>query len=192
MSAGLEQLASAIGAQAQGATDGVAMPAFGIVTSYDPENFLAKVKLQPPPADGQAVESGWLPLLCAQIGNGWGIYSPPALGDQVIVIFADGDYQTGVIMGGVPNDEDKAPTVPSGEIWLAHKSGSFIKLTSNGEIASKGLWKHDGALEVAGDITDNAPGNGVTVKELRDAYNAHKHQVITTGAPSGPTDHLAT
>jgi hypothetical protein len=55
---------------------------------------------------------------------------------------------------------------------------------------SKGAWEHDGSLKTTGDITDNSGSNSATVKALRDAYDAHKHTGVTTGAGStGITDH---
>src|SRR5258707_484899 len=89
----------------------------GLVTSYDPEKYLAKVTFQP---EGQ--ESGWLPIETAHIGKGYGIAvglqpgsgsgikgqqqgdenqnssTGQATGDQVIVRYQEGDIESGKIV----------------------------------------------------------------------------------------------
>lgn len=107
----------------------------GIVTSYDPDKYLAKVTFQP---EGQ--ESGWLPIETGHIGNGYGIAiglqpgaggaqpggngaspggtSSPNQGDQVVVRFQEGDFESGKIVQRVHSDEDKPPRVESGEIVI--------------------------------------------------------------------------
>lgn len=163
------------------AAAGMAAPRFGTVTSYDKDTHTVKAMLQP-----EEVETGWLPIMVLMAGQGWGVYAAPAQGDQALLIFAEGDALVGVCVGFIPNDEDIPPAVPAGEIWLQHEEGSFLKLTSDGKIVSKGPWEHDGDFTATGQITDNSPGNEVTVQDLRIAYNAHHH--AETGSTTGPTD----
>jgi len=89
----------------------------GLVTSYDPERYLAKVTFQP---EGQ--ESGWLPIETGHIGNGFGIAvglqpgDGKQSGDQVIVRYQEGDFESGKIVQRVHSDNDRPPTVQSGEM----------------------------------------------------------------------------
>jgi hypothetical protein len=105
----------------------------GLVTSYDPNKYLAKVKFQP---EGQ--ESGWLPIETGHIGQGYGIaiglqpgsgqgsdqqgqgsqqsssgsdnsQNSQAMGDQVIVRFQENDFEGGKIVQRVHSDQDKPP-----------------------------------------------------------------------------------
>jgi hypothetical protein len=91
----------------------------GLVTSYDPERYLAKVTFQP---EGQ--ESGWLPIETGHIGNGFGVAvglqpgDGKSSGDQVIVRYQEGDFESGKIVQRVHSDNDRPPQVQSGEIVL--------------------------------------------------------------------------
>lgn len=94
----------------------------GIVTSYDPERYLAKVTFMP---EGQ--ESGWLPIETGHIGNDYGVAiglqpgDGKKSGDQVIVRYQEGDLESGKIVQRVHSDDEKPPTVQSGEIVIWSK-----------------------------------------------------------------------
>lgn len=92
----------------------------GLVTSYDPKKHLAKVTFQP---SGQ--ESGWLPIECHSIGNGFGIASGvnpgdgKTTGDQVVVRYDGNDVESGKVCSGrVFSDQDQPPHVESGELVI--------------------------------------------------------------------------
>ncbi|WP_407146229.1 hypothetical protein [Bradyrhizobium sp. ORS 86] len=149
----------------------------GIVTSYDPKKYLAKVTFQP---EGQ--ESGWLPIETGHIGEGYGILiglqpggggAQPAgsqgggatdnQGDQVIVRFQEGDFEAGKIVQRVHSDQDTPPQVQSGEIMLWTKfknSGGPQPDAADGGQGGTGqqiYFKKDGSIS----WTD---GNGATIK----------------------------
>lgn len=162
----------------------------GLVSSYDPKAYAVKLRLQP-----SDVETGWLPIKALQAGADFGVYAAPNLGDQMVIEFENGDAQVGMVSGSLPSKQDRPPEVAAGEILIKHKSGAFLRFAADGdiefktegEIRSAGTWLHDG------DFTDNSGSNSVTVKELRDAYNEHKHIGVQTGPGiSGPTDTPAT
>lgn len=100
-----------------------------LVSAYDPNYYAAKVRLQP-----EDVETGWLPISALGVGNGWGIFSPPSLGDMVQVHFQEGDINAGIVGAKVFNDQDRPLPVPAGEAWLVHQSGSFLKLLNSGHV----------------------------------------------------------
>lgn len=167
------------------AAGSIGRPRIGIVSSYDPNSYAAKVRIQP-----DDVETGWLPITVLMAGQGWGAYFGPNNGDQCSVLFQENDSEVGFITGFFTSDSARPPVVNSGEMHFVHKAGWSVKLLADG-IHSKGPWFHDGAFQATGDITDQtAGGNSATVKQLRDAYDAHKHTGVSTGAGvSGPTDH---
>ena len=134
----------------------------GIVTSVNPERATARVVIQP---DG--VLSGWMPVLSAWIGNGWGMVSLPQPGDQVLIAPLEGDIEQGVILGGCFSNAQKPPQVSLGELWLVHKSGSFLKLSNDGTVHI------GGDLRVSGDVYDR---HGA-LSHLRSTYNAHTHPI---------------
>jgi hypothetical protein len=107
----------------------VAYMRVGTVVSYDSSNYTVKVRLQPEDAI-----TGWLPLVSTWVGNGWGLFSPPSVGDQLEVQFHDGDFDAGVACQRFFNDSSRPLSVPSGEFWLVHSSGSMLKLTNEGKV----------------------------------------------------------
>jgi Type VI secretion system/phage-baseplate injector OB domain/GpV Apex motif len=101
----------------------------GEVTSYDPANYVARVTLQP---DG--IKTGWLPIAALWIGNGWGCYAPPSIGNMCSVEFISGDLNAGFVEARFWNNTDRPLSVPSGEFWLVHQTGSCIKFHNDGSV----------------------------------------------------------
>lgn len=166
-----------------GGLDGLAGVArFGLVTSFDPNTYAARVMIQP-----ENVLSGWLPVLSNWVGNGWGFAAPLTPGDQVLVLSQEAESEHGVIIGSVWSAVDKPVPVPSGELWLQHQSGSFIKLENNGTISIQASQVTiTGDLIVSGDVSDQNTVHG-TVANLRAAHDGHTHpdaQGGHTGTPS--------
>ena len=171
----------------------LAMPKTGIVTGYDPDNHCAKVQLQP-----ENVETGWLPIRTPWAGNGWGMFCPPAPGDEVEVGFQEGGKQAGYIRLRAFGNRFRPLPVPSREFWLVHGSGSFLKFLNDGTVglhaataitSSAPIWNHtgdvhvDGEILATGDITD-LDGTRGTVGHIREVYDIHTHPV------SGPTTNV--
>ena len=144
---------------------------FGVVTSVDPARNAARVALQP-----EGVVTGWLPVLSAWVGAGWGMACPPAPGDQVLVLAQEGESDHGVIVGRAWSDSARAVAAPVGELWLVHASGSSVKLCNDGSIQMQG------DLHVAGDVYDR---HG-SLDRLRRNYDGHSHQDPQGGAVSAP------
>jgi hypothetical protein len=167
----MDRFLNALKAQS-GAQDSAAGQArFGIVTSVDPGAGTARVQLQP-----EGVLTGWLPVLSAWVGAGWGISCPPTPGDQVLVLPQEGDSEHGIIVGRAWSRAAPAPAAPVGECWLTHKSGSFIRLVNDGTIRMRG------DLHVDGDIYDR---HG-SLSQLRGHYNQHWHTDSRGGATGVP------
>lgn len=122
-------LLNAMRAQAMLQFGSLAVPRVGTVTSYDPANYCAKVKIQP---DGH--ETGWLPILSPWVGDGWGMFAPPSIGDLVEISFQESDWEVGFVTLRAYNDKDRPLSVPSGEFWLVHQSGSLLKFKNNGDV----------------------------------------------------------
>jgi len=166
-----------------GAMDGLAGVArFGLVSSFDPTAYAARVMMQP-----ENVLSGWLPILSAWVGLGWGLAAPLTPGDQVLVVAQEGNSEHGVIIGCVWSAIDTPMATPVGELWMQHQTGSFLKLLNDGTIAVQaGTVNVTGNLVVTGDISDRGGAHG-TVAALRNAYDTHTHadpQGGETGVPS--------
>jgi phage baseplate assembly protein V len=143
-----------------------AHPRIGVVSSVDPNTFTARVTVQP-----EGILSGWLPISAPWVGNGWGLACPPQPGDQVVVLWQEGDAEQGLIVGRLWSNGVPPPQAPAGECWLVHSSGSFLKLHNDGSIESSGTWLHNGSLQVTGDVSDY---HG-SLATLRGHYDVHVH-----------------
>jgi phage baseplate assembly protein gpV len=165
----MERLLNAIKNQANALVQTQAQPRFGTITSIDPDTGTARLQLQP-----EGVLSGWLPVLSSWAGAGWGMICPPAPGDQVLVLAQEGAAEHGVIVGRIFSSEQRPPPAPSGELWLVHQSGSYIKLLNDGTV------QIGGDLHVSGDVYDSQG----SLSRLRGHYDAHTHTdsrgVVTT------------
>lgn len=190
------RLHNAVRGIAAAAGQGRAGTRIGLVSAYDPNRYAVKVKF--PPDD---VETGWIPLQAVQVGNGFGIYAPPNLDDQIKVEFQDGAQDAGIAGGTLFNDIDVPLAVPAGEVWIVHKSGALWKLTNDGKatfsdghgamvvlngdgtISSTGTWTHTGNFNVHGDQahTGSITSNGKHVDNTLRVTG-----VQTGGGTSGP------
>jgi phage baseplate assembly protein gpV len=100
----------------------------------------------------------------------------PSPGDQVLLVPHQGDIEQGIIIGRAFSTGQQPPQAPADEFWLVHKTGSFLKLCSDGTI------RVNGDLHVQGDVYDRQG----TLSALRTAYDAHTHTAsnATTSTPS--------
>jgi hypothetical protein len=191
----MHDLLNAQKAAAQQATQGRASTRQGVISSYDPNAYAVKVMLQP-----DNVPTGWIPLKSAWIGNGWGLFCPPSIGDAVEVDFQEDDGGVGSAGLRFFNDSDRPLPCPSGEFWLVHKSGSLLKFHNDGTVELTaaatmtytatqhhfvGPVQMDNTLNVndnvtcgknitaAKDIADQ--GGSHTMAGMRGTYNGHHH-----------------
>jgi len=156
----MERILNALKAHMDVLVQSRAQPRFGTVTSVDPASGTARVAFQP-----EGAMSGWIPVLYPWVGAGWGMVCPPAPGDQVLVLPQEGFADHGVIVGGVFSNQQRPPAAPSGELWLVHSSGSYLKLLNNGTI------QVGGDLYVNGDVYDSQG----SLSRLRGHYDCHVH-----------------
>ncbi len=156
----MDRFLNAIKAQAAALDRGQGQARFAIVTSVDPQRYAARVRMQP-----EGVLTGWLPILTAWMGAGWGMACPPRPGDQVLVLAQEGDAENGVIVGASFSDRARAPAASPGELWLVHGSGASLRLANDGTV------RISGDLHVEGDVFDRAG----SLARLRAHYDAHVH-----------------
>lgn len=123
----------------------------GIVTAYDPNRYAVKASVQP-----EDVETAWLPLASVWVGNGWGIFAPPSIGDPIELHFEAGVAEAGYAFARVYSDELRPLPCPSGEFWLVHKSGSSLKFTNDGDVLVTS------ARDMRADVTRNLIVNSTT------------------------------
>ena len=152
---------------------------YGLVDSYDPNFYTVKVLIQP-----EGTLSGWLPLTADWIGNGWGIFSPPSIGDLVVVEYPDGAPDDGFVSKRFFTDKDRPLNVPSGELWIVHKNGAFLKLTNDGKLLIN--------CSVEVDIGDlGSSVHALVTDAFQTLFNNHVHTSGTAGSPtSTPTTQM--
>lgn len=101
----------------------------GVITSYDPNRHAVKVTYQP---DG--IQSGWMPLAAAWVGNNWGLFAAPVLGQTIKVSFLEWALDAPIAELRLYNTANQPLAVQAGEFWLVHKAGSFLKFTNDGKV----------------------------------------------------------
>lgn len=146
----------------------------GLITSYDPNAYAIKVMLKP-----QNVETGWMTMGTAHVGNNFGIAVGPAIGGQVEVGFENGDISTPFFRSHVFSNDDRPPVAQSGEIVIQSKTGGIFKFVQDGTVV----------LTTNGhDFTINAGAGNVHINSAKLFHNAkdigddHKHGGITFGS----------
>jgi hypothetical protein len=103
----------------------------GIVDSYDPDLYCAKVRIQP-----ENVLTGFLPISTEWAGNGWGDVNGLTPGTVVDVHFQEGGKNAGYISKRFFSSITRPPgPVPAGESWRVHETGSFLKFTNDGKVS---------------------------------------------------------
>lgn len=204
-------IANAMRLQAQRALASVVSSRIGQITSYDPDTFTARVQLQP-----DSLLTGWLPIASPWIGNGWGLFAAPNIGDMVAVEYINGDLEAGTVVGRFWNLEDLPLSVPSGEFWIVHAQGGFFKLTNDGKVAfsdgngatvtlngdgtitsAASKWTHTGEMDISGKVNitgDTAITGNATVSQTLTATTdvlgggiSLKSHTHTSAAPGSPT-----
>jgi phage baseplate assembly protein V len=204
---GHAELAEAMKRSGAQASYGSSLARYATVSSYDPANYAVKVLIQP-----EAIESNWMPLGAIGIGTDWGVAVGPQIGDHVIVEFPEGDFNSGVVIARIFSTQQVAMNVPSGEVWVVHKLGSFMKLTNDGKVGINGELEIDataptinitatGPINISGggtmtlsaptidlvgnlNVTGNTSLTGTLTNNGVDVGSPHKH---TSNSPGTPT-----
>jgi phage baseplate assembly protein V len=171
--------ANAVRQQASIGSNHLSWPMFATISSYDASNHAVKVTIEPTDPGDQPTESNWMPLGAIGIGNGWGVAVGPQIGDQVLAVFEHGDFSSGTIVARIFSVAQQAPAVPSGEIWMVHQQGQFLKLTNDGKLTAND--KAGSTIVMNGDGTGTATfAEGLTI----DA-NTTINGTLTVTNPSG-------
>lgn len=196
----MKQLLNIVKLHALQAVNTRAFTRLGNIVAYKPDMYAVKVAILP-----GGNQTGWIPLLSPWVGNGWGMFCPPSIGDQVEVQFQEGDENAPISCMRFFTDTNRPASVPSGEFWLVHKSGSLLKFTNDGKVtlttqsdlnvsvggnlnanvtgnvtSSAAQWNHTGALNVTGAITGSSTITAPTVSGTTDVKFAGKSALTHT------------
>ena len=131
----------------------------------------------------------------------FGFSSGLPAGSDVVLAFLGGDRSSAVVIA-TNNQSYRHTGLKPGETVIYNQWGMFVKLTEEGieieaqnqpvtvrnattvtVVAIEKIRLETPELLVTGDITDNCDSQSSTLKDLRDAYNGHRHSV--SGVESG-------
>ena len=83
-------------------------PALGVVEALDDPESLNRVKVRLP-WRSDAGDGVWARLCCLDAGDGYGVLMVPAVGQEVLVVFVDGDPSSAVVLGSLHNGTQSPP-----------------------------------------------------------------------------------
>ncbi|HVR97155.1 MAG TPA: phage baseplate assembly protein V [Thermoanaerobaculia bacterium] len=103
----------------------------GIVSDLEDPERLGRVKVRYPTLGDQ--ESDWARLIAAGAGKERGLFSRPEVGDEVVVVFEQGDPHRAYVLGGVWSKTDPPPpddgnAADNNWRFIQSRSGHVIKL----------------------------------------------------------------
>lgn len=107
-------------------------PQCGVVSSVDLKAYRAKVYL--PLIDH---ETDWIRIGSQYVGNGWGLRAPLHAGNEVMVVFANGDLNEGHIVCAFWSEGCDQTPQEDGAFALVHESGSVLRFDADGSILIK-------------------------------------------------------
>ena len=108
----------------------------------------------------------------------YGFFSIPSGKKDSLILFPEGKT-TGICIC----KKDTPPVViESGEVIVYTEKG-FVKIKQDGSIESKGDWKHEGDIEVTGNLADNKG----SLNEYRELNKTHTHVDSNGGATTTST-----
>jgi phage baseplate assembly protein gpV len=191
----MRDILNAMHGAAAGHLNTVAQTKHGTITSYDPATYRVQVLVQP-----DDVNSGWIPLQALWVGNGWGLFCAPSIGDAVELHFQEGDGAAPSAALRFFNDQNAPLNCPSGEFWLVHKSGSFFKMLNTGAVtfndahgaamtftgggnitSSASNWTHTGPVTFAGNFNVTGTIKATSGDVIADTISLKNHHHSTSG-----------
>lgn len=87
----------------------------GIVAQNYTQEMPGRLCVTVPVRDADANQLKWAKMAMPYIGAGWGIYFLPEKGDQVLLVFEDGNIEKPYVIGCIPKDKDKFLTKSADE-----------------------------------------------------------------------------
>jgi len=78
----------------------------GVVAKNYDENMPGRICVQIPTRDSEANELKWARIASLSMGKNWGHYFIPEIGDEVLLVFEQGNIEKPFVIGCVPKDGD--------------------------------------------------------------------------------------
>ncbi len=148
------------------------MVRYGTITAVDAANGRARVSF------GGETESAWLPFTGGRAG-GAKVWSPPSVGEQVLVMSPSGDTAQGVITGSIASDANPAPSGDGGAVVLQLGAATITVNAAGVTIAVGGVSmaiSSGGVAITGGSVTHNG-------KKIDDTHSHPESIGSVTGPP---------
>lgn len=124
----------------------------GRVVEVDEKNARVRVQIE----DADAVITWWLPVVYQKTQNDKH-YWLPDIGELVVCVFYEDDWDTGFVLGAIYSDKDRTPAQSRDKFVIEFKDGTRIEYDKQA---------HKLHISVRGDIVIEADGN-MTLKASR-------------------------
>lgn len=82
----------------------------GVVTNIEDPEKLGRVKVRLVNRTSSDYETDFIRVMSPMVGNQWGMFFLPEVGDEVVVAFCDGDITRPYVIGSLFNEEKQQPT----------------------------------------------------------------------------------
>lgn len=133
-----------------------------VVDNVDPQ-ARGRVRVKYPTLAGEP-RSAWLRQVTPAGGKGFGLYSLPEVGDEVLVVFLQGSQDAGIIVGSLWNGETAPPSEAEGgpspsDAALSGASASTAEFTAgsaNRDANDRRFWRSRAGHLLAFDDTDGS------------------------------------
>lgn len=130
----------------------------GIVVKNHDQNMPGRVCVEIPTRDQKANELKWARVAMPYSGEKWGFYFLPEIGDQVLLVFEQGNIEKPYIIGAIPKDRNP-----------------FLKESVHAKNQNKTILTRNGN-RIA--IEDNPEGNGQKDRiQIATAKNLHRMEL---------------
>ncbi len=181
-------LSSLVGGGSAGTIDvaASAMPGvtIGVVTNTKDKDGLSRVKVKfpwLPKFKGAEIESSWARLSAPMAGKERGFMFMPAVNDEVLVAFENGDPSTPYILGGLWNGKDKSP-LTADEASKDGKTAKHIIKTGSGHVIILDDSANKESISITDKTTKNmiiisSKDNTITIKSDKDIVLEAKGQI---------------
>jgi uncharacterized protein involved in type VI secretion and phage assembly len=123
----------------------------GLVTSLDDPERIGRIKVKYPHLEDQ--QSEWARLVTGMAGPDRGLFLRPEVGDEVLVVFEQGELRRPYILGSLWSKPDKPPSDDGNATqnnwrFLKSRSGHIIKLDDTRGKERIEILDKDGARKV--------------------------------------------
>ncbi len=127
----------------------------GIVAENYAQEMPGRLCVTIPVRDTDANQLKWAKMAMPYMGPGWGVYFLPEKGDQVLLVFEDGNIEKPYVIGCIPKDKDR-----------------FLKSSANEHNQTKQLQTRNGSrISFWDDENEDGAKDRITIATAQDEHH---------------------